>query len=88
MRIFLLFLIFLLNGCGSDTSDNPVDGGTNAGTDAVIPIANAGHSAQLQKGATVVLNGGGSYDPDGAALTYSWSIVSAPPSSTSELSDT
>lgn len=88
MRIFLLFLIFLLNGCGSDTSDNPVDGGTNAGTDAVIPIANAGHSVQLQKGATVVLNGGGSYDPDGAALTYSWSIVSAPPSSTSELSDT
>lgn len=84
MRILLLFLFILLSGCGGGNSDKTVDSGTDEG----LPVANAGHSMQLQRGATVVLNGSGSYDPNGGALTYSWSIVSAPPGSASALSDT
>ncbi|PKI12630.1 PKD domain-containing protein [Colwellia sp. 12G3] len=41
----------------------------------------------LQRGATAVLNGSGSYDPYGAPLTYFWRVVSQPTTSTSKLSD-
>ncbi len=76
MRVVLLFLFVLLSGCSKHTSSDPV-----------LPIADAGHSVKMQRGSTVVLNGSDSYDPDGASLTYSWNIVNAPTSSTSQLSD-
>ncbi|MDF2152779.1 PKD domain-containing protein [Vibrio sp. CAU 1672] len=49
------------------------------------PIANAGDSVQLKQGATAILNGSKSYDPDGASLTYQWTITSAPSGSGSQL---
>lgn len=90
MRILLPLLILLLAGCGGSSSNDSVDSGGNSGTDTdtIIPIADAGHSMQLQRGATAVLNGSDSFDPNGAALTYNWRIVTAPSGSTSELSDT
>ena len=42
------------------------------------PVANAGPDRSATLGETAVLNGTGSNDPDGDALTYSWSIVSRP----------
>ncbi|MFT6388567.1 MAG: fibro-slime domain-containing protein [Cellvibrionaceae bacterium] len=39
------------------------------------PTAEAGNNQQVSIGNTVILNGSGSSDPDGDALTYQWSIV-------------
>ena len=52
------------------------------------PIADAGPHRRAHLGDTVPLDGSGSYDPDGGALTdYLWAIDSAPPGSTAALSD-
>jgi RHS repeat-associated protein len=50
------------------------------------PVANAGPNQTLVAGTTVQLNGSGSTDIDGDPLTYSWSILSTPQSSTATLS--
>jgi hypothetical protein len=44
----------------------------------VAPIANAGSNQSAVVGATVTLNGSKSTETDGEALTYKWSLVSAP----------
>jgi hypothetical protein len=44
----------------------------------VAPIANAGPNQSAVVGGTVTLNGSKSTDTDGEALTYKWSLVSAP----------
>jgi chitinase len=43
------------------------------------PVANAGpDQGPINTGSTVTLNGGGSTDPDGNPLTYTWTQVSGP----------
>ena len=42
------------------------------------PIADAGGDSTGTVGATVTLNGSGSYDPDGDPLTYRWGFKSVP----------
>jgi hypothetical protein len=48
------------------------------------PVADAGDSGSLPpcNGAIIDLNGNGSYDPEGQAVDYAWSLVSAPGDST------
>ncbi len=88
VRFLSLLLVLFISGCSNDngTTQPPVVNPPQIPT-ADLPIADAGHSMQLRQGATAVLNGSGSYDPNGAKLTYQWSIVSAPAGSTSALSD-
>lgn len=43
------------------------------------PVANAGANQLNVSPATITLNGSGSYDPLGEALTYSWTQISGPP---------
>jgi YD repeat-containing protein len=50
------------------------------------PLGNAGPAQSIQAPQTVQLDGTGSTDVDGNALTYSWAIVSKPTGSTAALS--
>ena len=45
-----------------------------------VPIANAGEDQTVTEGDTVRLNGSGSFDADGDALSYTWSQVDGPES--------
>jgi hypothetical protein len=56
-------------------------------TDNSAPVANAGFDQSAPLGSTVALDGTASSDVDGDALTYTWSILSAPPLSGATLSD-
>jgi PKD domain len=49
------------------------------------PTAEAGPSRLVVVGSAVTLDGRASFDPDGDALQYSWSITSAPAGSTASL---
>src|SRR5688572_12774678 len=51
------------------------------------PVANAGPDQTVQQKATVQLNGGGSSDPDGNSLTFTWSLLSKPGGSAAVLSN-
>jgi len=52
-------------------------------TENSAPVADLGKRRRAQVGETVTLDGSGSTDPDGDPLSYSWSLVSRPASSTS-----
>jgi hypothetical protein len=51
------------------------------------PIAQAGTAQTLPVGRTVQLDGTASTDPDGQLLTFAWTLLSTPPSSTASLTN-
>jgi RHS repeat-associated protein len=70
------------------------DGQADSAPDAVTistqnspPVANAGADQTVFVGDTVTLDGSGSTDVDGDALSYSWSLLSRPGDSMAELAD-
>ena len=52
------------------------------------PVANAGINQNVNAGDTVTLNGRASFDPQGRALTYHWSMLSIPIGSQAQLAGT
>ncbi|RMA82662.1 PKD domain-containing protein [Umboniibacter marinipuniceus] len=87
MRILAISLALLLAACSNDSPNQPDNPGGGITPPVGVPVADAGQSILLQRGATATLNGSGSYDPDGDSLTYQWTVVSQPSSSSSVLSD-
>jgi hypothetical protein len=56
-------------------------------TQTTAPVANAGLHQVVEVGTVVQLNGAGSRDANGLALTYLWSLVSVPVGSTAALNN-
>ncbi len=79
---------------GSYIAELDVDNGTNGSApDRVIvstvdsaPVADAGADRTVSPGDLVQLEGGSSFDVDGDALGFSWSLIAAPDGSTAALS--
>lgn len=64
-----------------ETESEPDFVRVGGGVTGVRPVARPGADVAAVLGRTVSLNGGRSSDPEGAALTYSWRMVSEPPAS-------
>lgn len=52
-----------------------------------LPVANAGDDQSVEVGDLVTLDGTGSSDPDGAPLSFDWTMVGRPAGSTATLSN-
>lgn len=83
-----IYVISLAVSDGTQWSD-PAYCTLTVGSGNQAPIADAGDSETIAacEGHTVSLDGFGSYDPEGAGLTYQWSVVSVPTGSGAGNSD-
>lgn len=71
------------------TVDSPADTLVVTATTAnIAPLADAGMTQTVYKGAAVNLDGSGSSDGDGDSLTYSWTMISKPAGSSTLLANT
>ena len=68
------------------TEDSPLDTVVIT-TENNTPVADAGLDQTVALNATVMLDGSGSFDADGDALTYQWSFVSMPTGSAAAFSE-
>ncbi|MCL5878864.1 MAG: PKD domain-containing protein, partial [Deltaproteobacteria bacterium] len=75
-KSLILIVILLMSGCK----------GSNGGGNSNSPVANAGQNQTASVGNSVTLNGSKSYDPNGYALTYWWTIKQKPVGSNATLS--
>jgi hypothetical protein len=66
----------VVNDGQADSVPDPVSVTAAAGN--LVPVASAGGDQGVPVGATVDLDGSGSMDGDGDALTYQWSLISVP----------
>ena len=74
---------------GSDRNDMGAYGGPDTLTEKKrknhAPVADAGKDREVTKGSKVILEAGGSSDPDGDSLTYNWTMKKAPAGSKAKI---
>jgi len=75
-------LLYIATSCSTDDS---VTQSTDDGNQA--PLVSAGIDLNVITGLPVKLDGSDSYDPDGDALDFLWTMESKPPGSMAALSD-
>ncbi|BDY06781.1 hypothetical protein F0521_38220 [Ferrimonas sp. YFM] len=78
VSLSVVLVLGLLVGCSDSDS---------ASASVVRPVADAGHAQSLSQGATAILNGSGSYDPQGRVISYQWTVTERPVGSSSALTD-
>jgi Putative Ig domain/PKD domain len=85
---------FQVDLAGTYTAQLTVSNGTASDSATVVistvstpPVANAGPNQAVTLGTTVRLDGSKSSDTDGNPLTYSWTLISIPATSTATLSN-
>lgn len=79
-----------LSACGGGGDNQPTTsdrGVIVASTVNAAPLGNAGADQNVLVGATVTVDGGASYDPNGDALTYKWSLSARPSTSSAVLTN-
>ena len=69
-----IFNLLVSDGSGGTDSDSVQVNATNTG-----PVANAGMDFAARKRSSVILDGTGSYDLDGDAITFLWMQTGGPP---------
>lgn len=79
----IALLALALAGCGGGGDDSPPPPAVNAAPRALPALVADGGLPSL--GADVLLSGAGSTDPEGAALSYSWTLASRPTDSKATL---
>ena len=72
----------------NDTAVNSAPDTVNVSTTNSAPVADAGTDQALLVNEIVMLDGSGSSDADGDALTFSWALTAVPAGSAAVLSDT
>jgi len=83
--------IVQISGISGSSGGSSSSGGSNPPNPPGAPISNAGVDQTVNEGTLVTLNGAGSSDPNGDALTYSWAQITGPTvtlSSTTAISPT
>ena len=85
---------FSIDKAGTYTVQLTVSDGSLSSTDTVVistsnsaPVSQAGSDTSGQVGGTVTLDGSGSSDVDGNPLTYTWTSLSKPATSTTTLAN-
>ncbi len=85
---------FVIDTAGTYAVQLTVSDGRLSSTDTVVistsnsmPVSNAGPDSSGQVGSTVTLDGSGSSDVDGNPLTYIWTLLSKPATSTAALAN-
>ena len=80
LSVFLSSVLLLaLAACGGGKDTPGAGGATN------VPTASAGPARTVSTGATVTLDGSGSLDTSGAALSYAWTLSTRPSGSSAAL---
>lgn len=79
----LLSLLGSLSACKNES----LVGDSDAKQGNSPPVADAGSDVTQTADFPVLLNGGGSFDPEGSALSYAWLLDSAPASSALPVND-
>ena len=77
------YIVRLLVSDGIDSGADTVKIMATGGN--LPPVAKAGDDLSADLGDKISLDGSSSFDPEGSSLTYSWTILSQPPSSASVL---
>ena len=87
MRNFLtVSALVVLTACGGGGEGGVGDAATVSSTNDT-PIANAGGLQNILAGTTVTLDGSGSSDANGDALSYAWTLTSKPAGSAASLTN-